>query len=241
MDAVEDNSMFLATIIIGAAILLFFLYLVWSKGSSKSGNSIILMGTSESGKTNLLYSLIFEKEEHEEGIKTVTSMVENIEEYVTSNRRAINLVDVPGNARLRQGIFSKHKDNACAVAFVVDSTTVLNNIRDVTEILYTVLMDEVIQRKGCPIAVVCNKVDLDSSKDTGLIKTALEGEIETLRKTSGSSLGGLEGESQKPKRQLGQPGVKFSLEHAANPITFLCSSTVAEEGLDALENWIDDL
>ena len=44
-----------------------------------------MMGSSEAGKTNILYSLIFEDEENND-VKTVTSMVENIENYTTSNK-----------------------------------------------------------------------------------------------------------------------------------------------------------
>jgi len=227
-------------LLIGLIVVIIFYLYSWTQGKSKGGKSIIMMGSSEAGKTNILYSLIFEDEENND-VKTVTSMVENIENYTTSNKREVRIVDIPGYDRLRQNAFNKHKHDAMAVVFVVDSTTVLGSVRDVAEILYSILSDSVVQHKACPLLILCNKEDSDMAKDAAIIRTALEGEIDVLRETSGTRLASLEGEEKTSGAVIGRPGVAFSLDHAHNPVTFLSSSCVADGGLDALENWMDEL
>lgn len=84
-------------------------------------------------------------------------MKENSEEYITSHvsygkcclmlclsnvcgvlncnvfQSALQLVDLPGQERLRNKFFDQYKNSAKAIVYVIDSVTIQKEIRDVAE------------------------------------------------------------------------------------------------------------
>lgn len=46
---------------------------------------------------------------------------------------SVRVVDIPGHERLRGRFFDDYKDSARGIVFVVDSTTLHKDIRDVAE------------------------------------------------------------------------------------------------------------
>lgn len=86
-------------------------------------------------------------------------------------------MDVPGHERLRQVVLDRYKNGARGLLFVVDSTSVQKQIKDVAEYLYTVLTDPVIASLQPPLLVFCNKQDQGTAEGAGIIRAQLEREM----------------------------------------------------------------
>lgn len=90
---------------------------------------ILLTGLSESGKTSLFTSF-FSREFKE----TFTSIKENVEELALKKSRSVfQMVDLPGHERLRYKFLDQYKARARVIIFLVDSSTLQKDIRDVAE------------------------------------------------------------------------------------------------------------
>lgn len=81
----------------------------------------------DSGKT-LLFSLIV----NGKPVETFTSLKENTG-FVNVQSGVLRLVDMPGHERLRLKLLDSFKQSAKAVVFVIDSSTVQKEIKDVAE------------------------------------------------------------------------------------------------------------
>lgn len=88
---------------------------------------VVLAGLCDAGKT-LLYSLVLYGSEKE----TFTSLKENFG-FLTLQNGIVRLVDLPGHERLRLRLLSNYKNSTKAIAFVVDSSTIQKEIKDVAE------------------------------------------------------------------------------------------------------------
>ena len=95
----------------------------------------------------------------------------------THLQRQLELVDIPGHERLRQTALDRYKAGARGLLFVVDSTTVQKQLKDVAEYLYTVLTEPTVAALRPPLLVLCNKQDQLQAKGAGLIRTQLEREM----------------------------------------------------------------
>jgi len=89
---------------------------------------LLLAGLCDSGKT-LLYSLILNGNE----VETFTSLKENCGLLNLENSKTLRLVDLPGHERLRLRLLDNYKNTTKAFVYVVDSSTVQKDIKDVAE------------------------------------------------------------------------------------------------------------
>ena len=151
-------------------ILTLFLIFVWSrKGGLRSltKRGILILGPCDAGKTLLFNQLVQSKP-----IETFTSMIENVGQYFakaesdlqvsnsTPIGKMMNIYDLPGHDRLRYSALEKRKEDAKAILYVIDASTLKQNIRDSAEFLFNILRDPVLHSARTPVLVVCNKQDL---------------------------------------------------------------------------------
>ncbi|KAF2357333.1 Signal recognition particle receptor beta subunit [Trinorchestia longiramus] len=234
MAGITTDQIFYAQIAITIFIGLLCLYLFTRRivrSVSGRGRSIVLIGNCESGKTALLYTLT-----RGQTPITVTSFKENEELYDAGNK-SVHLVDVPGHERVRSNSFDKHKSNARAIMFLLDSSSLGSQVRDVAEQLYTVLSDPVVQSNRCSVAVLCNKQDQELAKSSSIIQRALQKEFDMLRETFSSRLASISSDGKKQTKPLGVPGQPFAFSQLkSNPVTFMETSVMEEKSLNQLKN-----
>ena len=122
---ITDEHVLYVQILVAILIGLITLYVLSRRViRSISGTSIVLVGGCESGKTALLYTLANEKGSTP---TTVTSFKENIASVVCGTK-SVKLVDIPGHERVRNNAFDKHKNDARAIVFLLDSATVQTKV-----------------------------------------------------------------------------------------------------------------
>lgn len=101
------------------------LFLIKKRGVKRT--DILLAGLCDSGKT-LLYSLILNGNE----VETFTSLKENLG-FLTLPNSVMRLVDLPGHERLRLRLLDTYKNSTKAIVYVVSSSTVQKEVKDVAE------------------------------------------------------------------------------------------------------------
>ncbi|XP_076637573.1 signal recognition particle receptor beta isoform X2 [Colletes latitarsis] len=176
----DMDSQFMGIVVAVIVIILtIVIFAIWRRKKS-IGNSVLLTGLSDAGKTLLYARLLYSK-----FVKTHTSVKENTGD-ITINNRVLKIVDIPGYERLRYKYFDRFKLSAKGIVYVIDSVTVQKDIRDVAESLYNLLSDSATQKK--PLLILCNKQDQTMAKGYTVIKTLLEKEINLLRMTKTSQL-----------------------------------------------------
>lgn len=162
------------------------LYLLFKRSSSDK-NLVLLLGISNSGKTTLFTQLVYKKT-----LFTQTSITQNsgtaILETDAKKEKRVELVDIPGNDKIRKKFLDTYKKNAKALVFVVDSTTLQKDLKDVALYLYDCLVDDHMSRAKLKVLIVCNKQDIEFAKGESVVRSSLEKEIELLRKISTSAL-----------------------------------------------------
>ncbi|KAI9502800.1 hypothetical protein GGI25_005184 [Coemansia spiralis] len=232
----------------------------------KVDNAVVITGPSGSGKTSLWYHLRFPTFRSSSGDQnkkalpdTQTSMAINTAETDVHEANAL-LVDVPGHPKFKFDRDS-HLALAKGVVFVVDSSTISQSLRPIAESLYDVLANSHIQRKECPVLLLCNKQDEPSSLSNTRIKAMLEDEIDRLRSSRQAALDSLRdtGSDLQPSKYLagndddaaeekandflGYDGKKFSFEDLQTPVQINESSMFVGHdagGLEQIERWIAD-
>ena len=158
--------------------------------NSKKRDSIVLCGQDGAGSTSA-YLLLKNKSL---GLGTVTSSIENeseVEICVSSDRDAkekrvkVNVVDVPGHAKIRNRFYERFLPRAKGIVFFVDGVEFSTNKRDVADHLYNeILIDyDNVRRKRIPILIACNKTDKEACSPATFVKKRLESEIEMIRTT----------------------------------------------------------
>ncbi|XP_060586232.1 signal recognition particle receptor subunit beta-like [Ruditapes philippinarum] len=109
---------------------------------------------------------------------TFTSISANSGTYtIPDTGKTLRIIDLPGHERVRLQMMETHKDLTRAIMFVVDSSSVQKDIKDIAEYLYTVLSDSKISSICPPVLIVCNKQDLTFSKGAKVIQSQLEKEM----------------------------------------------------------------
>ena len=158
--------------------------------NSKKRDSIVLCGQDGAGSTSA-YLLLKNKSL---GLGTVTSSIENeseVEICVSSDRDAkekrvkVNVVDVPGHAKIRNRFYERFLPRAKGIVFFVDGVEFSTNKRDIADHLYNeILIDyDNVRRKRIPILIACNKTDKEACSPATFVKKRLESEIEMIRTT----------------------------------------------------------
>ncbi|XP_047532969.1 signal recognition particle receptor subunit beta [Vanessa atalanta] len=223
-------------------IVLLFTFLFWWCFSRRRHlrRSVLLTGLSDAGKTLLFVRLIYSQYR-----QTFTSMKENIEDYITSNK-TLRIIDLPGQERLRNKFFDQYKNSAKAIVYVVDSVTIQKEIRDVAEYLYTILLDPVIQSNCPPLLILCNKQDQPMAKGSQVIKGLLEKEINLVRITKSSQLQSVDPSQTSNSTYLGKLGKDFEFSHLSCKVEIIeCSANIGDDDnptdIKALQDWISKL
>ncbi|CAF1491736.1 unnamed protein product [Adineta steineri] len=192
---IDNGSDVLPLTIIMAFLVVFatIIILWWAKGrraAAHRGECLVLCGASNSGKTALFSRLTM-------GIakRTLTSMAVNRGSMTLQNPSAdrpskeIHIIDIPGNLRIRQRDFSAEKSSAKAIVFVIDSTTVKEDSKDVSDYLYDILSEKSFRQQRIPLLIFCNKQDINNDNETiQSIRHLLENELTMKRRTRASSV-----------------------------------------------------
>lgn len=236
MHSFMENSELLGVIcaVIVGLVTLVIVFSLWRyRRSSRRG--ILFMGLCESGKTLLFSQLLYNQQS-----TTLTSMKENIGNY-NVNRKHLRVIDIPGHERVRGKFFEKYKSLTKGIVCVVDSVTFQKEIRDVAELLYTILTDPVMASIYPQLLILCNKQDMTMAKGSKVIKSQLEKELNMLRVTKSSQLSSTGG-SANNNIYLGHIGKDFEFSQCAPiNIVFSESSCVEPAALDGIRKWMNSL
>ncbi|XP_014228445.1 signal recognition particle receptor subunit beta [Trichogramma pretiosum] len=216
-----------------AVIITIILFALWRRRASV-GHNVLITGLCDAGKT-----LIWARLMHTKYVTTHTSVKENINDCVEYN---VKIVDIPGHERLRYKYFDKYKNSAKGLVYVIDSSTIQRDIRDVAEFLYTMLADSTMRK--VPILILCNKQDQTLAKSSNVIKTLLEKEINLLRITKSNQLEATDASST--NIYLGKSGKDFEFSHLDNKVDFAESSAFVKNSdtpaqLEILTSWLMNL
>ncbi|KAI9467957.1 MAG: signal recognition particle receptor subunit beta [Benjaminiella poitrasii] len=219
--------------LVKAIIIVFILLISTVIGLSfytkkQNRNSILLLGTSDAGKTAIYRYL-------KDGKKgpTVSSMKEN-EGQFTINNKIFDLVDMPGHDRIRYR-YVDFLPITRSIIFVIDSTSVSRQIRSVAEYLYDILAKPIVQKQRTPILIACNKSDMITALPIEKIKALLETEINRLRNTRTARVEQQEEDEQ--EAFLGYEGENFKFDHVDNTVDFEACS-VENQDMDNIKDWI---
>jgi len=118
------------------------------------GRNVLLTGLCDAGKT-----LIYARLVHTKYAQTHTSVKENIgDAFNFGNNKCATVVDIPGHERLRYKYFDQYKSSAKGIVFVIDSSTIQKDIRDVAEYLYTLLSEPSVKKIFLYLFFAINKI-----------------------------------------------------------------------------------
>jgi len=207
-----------------AAILGIIIFLVIALGkvtfarTKKRGNTVILVGLCDSGKTTLFLVLRTGR-----AGETVTSMTVNEDTFCLYkeplNGKPVHIVDFPGFHRLRSDLYKKYINQATGIIFLVDAVEFGSHVSAVGEYLYELFTHPVIQEKKLPMLIACSKSEVATAKSAVAVKKELESELNQVRQTQAS----------KPKAQggtvsedvfLGIEGKTFKMEQLPMLVEF---------------------
>ena len=166
-------------VIVISTILLFLIYkFLFSKGTSKKRNTIMIIGPSLSGKTTFFYYLLGQKNS-----KTVISMqinkVENYSSELISKFNNYTLMDIPGTGYFKDRIIDFLDDTLILLLFIDSSEK--NSIVQAAEYLYDILNSDKLN-DNLKIFICCNKQDTWFHKSKKMVENELSKEIENLIK-----------------------------------------------------------
>lgn len=249
----EFNQTGFAVGVLVGLLTLFLIFVWYRKGGLRklSKRAILIAGPSDAGKTILFSQLV-----HQKPIETFTSMIENVGQYSRTNtdgeissnaghRKTLNMYDLPGHDRIRYAALEKRKEEAKAIIYVIDASTIKQKLRDSAEFLFNVLRDPCLNSSNTPVLVVCNKQDLGiQAKGAGVIERELAKEIGLLRVTKSrlleDSAGNADGNTNV---YLGKEGKDFEFSDLRAEVKFVEASAAKgyddeESGISAIQLWI---
>uniref|UniRef100_A0A8R1XZT5 Signal recognition particle receptor subunit beta n=1 Tax=Onchocerca volvulus TaxID=6282 RepID=A0A8R1XZT5_ONCVO len=247
-ESIEYNR-FGATIRVWIAFIVIFIsvlaYIL--KRRLVRGNTVLIVGLCDSGKTMLFSKLINPKYSPE----TYTSLKENrCEDVSITSDKLVTLVDFPGSERLRKQLFGnylqKSRNNLKGIVFVIDSSTFSKRSRDVAAFLYDVLYES---EKKIPVLIACNKQNCPLAKSSQAVRTALEREFGYINGTREAALDSTDGTAK--KRTLTSTGKSFHWDDLLSPRLDFIECFVKEENeggvgekhceIGAIQAWIASL
>uniref|UniRef100_L7LZV8 ADP-ribosylation factor-related protein 1 n=1 Tax=Rhipicephalus pulchellus TaxID=72859 RepID=L7LZV8_RHIPC len=221
--------------IIIALVVVIITTIIFFQRRKNLRRAVLIVGLSDAGKTLLFSQLVALKK-----VGTYTSIKENKASYEIPKKGSLNLIDLPGNDRMRARFLDQFKGLARAVLFVVDSVNFPREVRDVAEFLYNLLCDPVISQHCPPIMIVCNKQDEAMAKSSKVIQSQLEKEMNVLRTTQISALESTEGQANN-NTFLGKRGKDFQFSDVRPIVVDFAefSAEAPEEAqLTALKSWL---
>jgi signal recognition particle receptor subunit beta len=211
-------------------------------GRGSRGRYICLLGLSNSGKTLVFMRLVYGQFR-----ETQVSIKENMANYTPKKKgKAVELVDVPGDERVRQTVFDKYKHSLRAVVVVIDSDNFPSEVRGVAELVYDLLQEPVVVKGKAPVLMTCNKQDLSLAKNKMAVRKLLEEEISELRVSRSAKLTSLGSKGQSQAKPLGKSGKPFEFSDLPKgvKIEFISCSARGrgqdgEAELDEVTSWLD--
>lgn len=228
---INDPNFAVTSIALAIALVIFtFVLIRLCSSKGRKGDSILLIGLAESGKTTLATLL---SGDVQNAPLTVTSMKANEIVARISKSRSCSIIDLPGFDRLRPRFWEEYRTRARALIFVIDSLAFLANSRDVADFLYDVFSDPFVSSSKIPVLVACNKQDSARAKSCSIISRQLEKEMTAIRETRASSL------NQDEIVILGSLNKDFTWRDVKNPISFCdCSCLQNEPQVRSVAEWI---
>ena len=242
-------------------LLTLILIFMWSRGRGglrRVRRAVLIVGPSDAGKTLLFGQLL-----HGKPIETYTSMIENVGKYFgtyetddesSSNvalHKPLDLCDLPGHDRLREAALDKRKEEAKAIIYVVDASTIKQKLLDSADFLFKILADPSLHSADIPILVVCNKQDVElQAKGARVIERELAKEIGKLRdeKAQSRDLQDSSGTSNGNVRHtfLGKEGKDFEFSDLRAKVEFCEASGINDcndevSGVPRIKRWIKEI
>ncbi|KAG6837159.1 hypothetical protein H0H93_013749 [Arthromyces matolae] len=250
------TSMLLVAISSFLAALLVAIILAYTRQRSRSrGSAFLLVGPPDSGKTAILSQLVSGR-----ALQTHTSLQTNSSVVdLSDSKKTIRVIDIPGHPRIRDQ-FREHLNDARAIAFVVDASTVSRNGAQVAEHIHNILHTLTLlpPSQTLPsLVILAHKYDLlnagnqTNSSITSLainrVKSVLERELEKRRasQSGGVAVESLGAEDEKSEMGgldcNGPSGTPFKFsEWEGGEILFLATSAhVSKPGTES-EKYQDD-
>merc|ERR1712226_1387114 len=139
---------------------------------------------------------------------------------------------------IRGDVLERCCPGARGILFVVDSCSVVKQVRDVAEFLHSILSLPVIAANKPPVMVMCNKQDMDLAKSSQVIKSALEKELDKVRVSRSNQLAGLEGASNAASVFIGKEGKPFTFSDLRSRAEFCEGSSQNEDSLGPVLGWL---
>ncbi|CAG5109506.1 Oidioi.mRNA.OKI2018_I69.chr2.g4033.t1.cds [Oikopleura dioica] len=200
---------------------------------SSKGSDIVFVGLQQAGKTTLISKLL----NSEKDFLTATSIGANIAAYKLEDSKTIQLIDIPGADRLRYNAIQKFKSSVRGIILVINSEKVQKEIRDVAELLFSLLTDEKINSLKPKILIAANQQDCPIAKSGVKIQELLENELTLVRKTQGAALRDTN-DDERVSVYLGKKN-SDSFKFADLPMKVEVHECSGKEGnLDAVRSWI---
>lgn len=228
---INDPNFAVTAIALAVALVIFtFVLIRLCSSKGRRGDSILLIGLAEAGKTTLAALL---SGDVQAAPLAVTSMKANEIVAKISKSRLCNIIDLPGFDRLRPRFWEDYKTRARALIFVIDSLAFLANSRDVADFLYDILSDPFVSSSKVPILIACNKQDAARAKSFNVISRQLEKEMTAIRETRAAAL------NEDEIVILGSLGKDFTWKDVKNPISFCdCSCLQSDSQVRPVGEWI---
>jgi len=167
-------------LVVAALVVIFITVKVLSRKKKTKGDSVLLLGDTNTGKTLLFLQLV-----HNVQPPTQASMKEGdgIYKFTDNGRsKSIKVVDLPGHLRLRSRVNALLR-TALGIVFLIDSADFKEKASQVASYLYDVLVDKTVNKQDIPILILLNKRDLENADPGNVIKSRLERELTDLRRT----------------------------------------------------------
>ncbi|KAJ6623474.1 signal recognition particle receptor beta subunit-domain-containing protein [Mycena sp. CBHHK59/15] len=203
------TSQTLTIVSLSLAIICLAILVSFTRRKSRSvGNSLLLVGPPDGGKTAILSTLVYDQT-----LPTHTSLQTNASVVaLPALKKTLTMVDIPGHPRIRDQV-NEYIADAKAIAFVVDASTVSRNGPAVAEHLHIILnaLTSLPPSQTLPsLLILAHKSDLLKSGTAASaatsetlainrVKTILERELEK-RRVSQSGGVGVEGLGEEGER-----------------------------------------
>ena len=141
--------------------------------------TIVLCGTSLTGKTSLFYRLIQQEQEQQQKWKTVRSIKSNTG-FLEHNRKVLRVLDTPGHWGPEKLIRAVPLQDIDRLLVVVDST---QPVAPAADYLYAILKQQKSKSKNkASVLISCHKSDHPKAKNARRIKLQLRSELIRLSK-----------------------------------------------------------
>ncbi|KAI0797536.1 signal recognition particle receptor beta subunit-domain-containing protein [Abortiporus biennis] len=191
---INPQTLLLTSLLVSVLLITIFFFISRRKSGAK-GDSLLLVGPSDAGKTAILSTLVYEQT-----LQTHTSMQTNVANVaVGDNQKSMRVIDIPGHPRIRDQ-FKDYLSDAKAIAFVVDASTISRNGAIVAEHLHHILnafMSIPPSQRVPALAILAHKADALKSSSTSSseqlavnrVRTILERELEKRRSSQAGGVG----------------------------------------------------